>query len=66
MRAGVPAISACYTDLDDPKRASLNVSIPNGITPSFAHAAAASPMAGECLKPWPEQGETISTRSQSG
>src|SRR5207237_7611202 len=36
------------------------------VVPVRASSARASPIAAECLKPWPEQGEATMMRSQSG
>src|SRR5579875_2432427 len=58
--------SPAASDARRAARASENGDRSSEGRPSSAHSATASPIAGECLKPWPEQAETTSTRLWSG
>src|SRR5207245_187106 len=75
-----PAISTCRIssaadaigiartrqDIRDRNRPRENAARSAAVAPPIARSASASPIAGECLKPWPEHGETMITRFESG
>ena len=64
--AHVDCGDGCRGIVQGTKRASENDDRSSRLAPVVTRSAIASPIAAECLKPCPEHGEAIRTRSVSG